>query len=49
MTQEVLAGFSGVCGDYISQIERGLYAPSIDTLEDIADALGVKPFMLIKD
>jgi transcriptional regulator with XRE-family HTH domain len=49
MSQEVLAGFSGISSDYLSQIERGLYAPSLETLDAIADALGIEPYLLLKE
>ena len=49
MSQAVLAGFSGRSADYIYQIEKGLYIPSIKTLGAIADALEIEPWMLLKD
>lgn len=34
---------------YVSQLERGLKAPSLTTLERIALALGVRPYQLVKE
>ncbi len=41
MTQEHLANGVGVTVESISNIERGIYGPSFDNLEKIADALNV--------
>lgn len=41
MTQEDLAEGAGVSVDLISNIERGINAPSFDTLEKLARTLGV--------
>lgn len=41
MTQEQLAVEVGVTVESISNIERGIYGPSFDTLEKIANALNV--------
>lgn len=41
MTQENLADEVGVTIESISNIERGVYAPSFDTLEKLAKALKV--------
>ena len=40
MTQEDLANAVGVTVESISNIERGIYGPSFDTLEKLAAALG---------
>jgi len=40
LTQEGLAEAADVSVDFISLIERGQRAPSFDTLERLADALG---------
>jgi transcriptional regulator with XRE-family HTH domain len=42
LTQESLAEALGVSVDLVSMIERGLRAPSFDTLERLADALSVR-------
>lgn len=49
MTQEVLSGLAGIDRTHYSKIERGLRTPTIETLFKIADALNMKPHMLIKN
>ena len=46
LTQEKLAELVGIGTPNISYIETGKYAPSMDTLEKIAEVLEVKPFEL---
>lgn len=41
LTQENLAAIAGLDRSYLSEIERGLVNPSLETLKRIADALGV--------
>ena len=41
MTQEQLAAVSGVHRVTIARIETGASSPSVDTLKQLADALGV--------
>lgn len=48
MTQEVLSGLAGVDRTHYSKIERGLRTPTIETLFKIADALDMKPHILVK-
>ena len=40
-TQEALANAVGVTTESISNIERGIYGPSFDTLQKIAEALSL--------
>jgi transcriptional regulator with XRE-family HTH domain len=40
MTQEDLANAVGITIESISNIERGIYGPTFDTLEKLANALG---------
>jgi len=47
-TQEELADRAGLHFTYISQIERGLKSPSLRSLGQIADALGITLSMLVK-
>ena len=47
MSQETLAFESGLHRTYISQLERGLKAPTLETLFDLARALEVTPTDLI--
>ena len=46
LTQEKLAELVGIGTPNISYIETGKFAPSMDTLEKIAEVLEVKPFEL---
>ncbi|MGL4375566.1 MAG: helix-turn-helix domain-containing protein [Microcoleaceae cyanobacterium] len=40
-TQEELAELTGLSVEFISYIERGIHAPSFDTLEKLSEALNV--------
>jgi transcriptional regulator with XRE-family HTH domain len=33
---------------FISRIERGMHAPSLEAIAALADALGTKPHLLVK-
>lgn len=46
MTQEALAEAVGVSIETVGKIERGVAAPSFDTVERIAAALGLPPLAL---
>ena len=46
-SQEKLGEKSGLSTHYISDIEQGKYSPSIPTIEDIARALKVEPYLLL--
>lgn len=48
MTQEVLSGLAGLDRTHYSKIERGLRNPTIDTLFKVANALDIKPHILVK-
>jgi len=48
LSQEDLADLAGLHRTYISQIERGLKSPSLNTLAAIARALGVKISRLLQ-
>ncbi|WP_079677813.1 helix-turn-helix domain-containing protein [Planktothrix sp. PCC 11201] len=41
LTQESLAELTGLSVEFISYIERGIHAPSFDTLEKLSEALKV--------
>ena len=43
LSQEVLSGLAGLDRTHYSKIERGLRAPTIETLFKIAHALDMKP------
>jgi transcriptional regulator with XRE-family HTH domain len=42
-----VAAATGLSVSLLSQVERGLLDPSMDSLRDIADALGTEPFRLL--
>jgi transcriptional regulator with XRE-family HTH domain len=44
-----VARAAGVSVSLISQVERGIIDPSLDSLRDIAEALGTTPFRLLAD
>jgi len=47
LSQEALASKSGYHAKYISLLERGKYSPSLTTIIEIADALGVSGSNLV--
>jgi transcriptional regulator with XRE-family HTH domain len=48
MTQEEVAGRSGLSARYVGSIERGVVSASVSVLGKLADALGVDPCELIR-
>jgi transcriptional regulator with XRE-family HTH domain len=48
MTQEQLSFRAGLSRPYISQLERNLKSPTVDTLFRICDALEVSPVNIIR-
>ena len=48
MTQEALAEKTGYSVDFISLIERGVNAPTLDRLNDLANALGMEAWQLLR-
>lgn len=48
LSQEKLAELAGYDRTYISLLERGLRQPTITTIFDLSEALGVNPSLLIK-
>lgn len=48
MSQETLADKADIDRTYISSIERGVYATSIDVLDRLAKALGVEASELLR-
>ena len=46
-SQELVSGFAGIGRTHLSAIERGERKPTLETLFKIADALGVKPSVII--
>ena len=47
LSQEALAHESDIDRTYVSALERSLYSASLDTIEQIAVALGVEPHKLL--
>ncbi|OLP55806.1 transcriptional regulator [Rhizobium rhizosphaerae] len=48
LTQEQVADLSGLSQQYLSDLERGKRNPTVVTLFELAQALGVTPTDLIK-
>jgi transcriptional regulator with XRE-family HTH domain len=49
LSQEALADLAGISRSFLGEIERGEAAPSLDTLQKLANALGEKlSFVVIK-
>jgi len=46
LTLATVSERAGISVSMLSQVERGLLDPSLDTLRNIADALGTAPFRL---
>ena len=46
-SQELVSGFAGIGRTHISAIERGERKPTLDTFFKIADALGIKPSIIM--
>ena len=49
LTQEELAEASGCHRSYVSFLERGLKSPTLNTLFDLAAALGTSPTEMVAD
>lgn len=49
LTLTAVAADAGVSTSLLSQVERGLVDPSLDSLRNIADALNTTPFRLLTD
>ena len=49
LSQEELADMAGIDRTYVSLLERGQYSATIDILERIAVALGVRPADLLRE
>ena len=46
-SQELLSGFAGIGRTHLSAIERGERKPTMETFFKIAEALGMKPSVLM--
>ena len=49
LTQKALAARAGVVPDTIYRLERGKFSPSLDTLNKLAEGLGLETVALIVD
>ena len=49
LTQEELGEKSDSSEKYISDLERGLFSPSLEKLSDLANALDIDAYLLLKD
>ena len=49
LTQEDLAENANVTAKYISDLERGIFNVSLEKLEQIANALNIEAYLLLKD
>ena len=49
LTQEDLAENANVTAKYISDLERGIFNVSLEKLEQIAEALNIEAYLLLKD
>ncbi|SFR74974.1 Helix-turn-helix domain-containing protein [Mitsuaria sp. PDC51] len=48
LSQEALGGKAGLHRTYVSQVEQCRQAASLDSIERLANALGVAPHLLLK-
>ena len=46
-SQELVSGFAGIGRTHLSAIERGERKPTLETFFKIAEALGVRPSVII--
>ena len=49
MTQEDLAVKSDLTDKYISDLERGIFSPSLEKLDMLAETLNIDTYLLLKD
>ena len=49
MTQEDLAIKSDLTDKYISDLERGIFSPSLEKLDMLAETLNIDTYLLLKD
>ena len=48
-TQEDLADKASLTDKYISDLERGQFSPSFEKIGELAEALGIEPYRLLKE
>lgn len=46
LSQRELGRMSGLSDSYLSQVERGMFRPSADTMKALAQAFGIRPALL---
>ncbi len=49
LTQEQLSEKAGIAPHYLSRLENAHQVPSLDTMIDLADALGTEPYVLLAE
>ncbi len=49
LTQESLSGLAGIARSHLAALEKGEKTAKLDTVWQIADALGVRPSELIRE
>lgn len=49
MTQELLSGFAGIARTHLTMIESGTKQPNFETIWRIAEALEMKPSVLVAE
>ncbi|RZK00353.1 MAG: XRE family transcriptional regulator [Novosphingobium sp.] len=49
LSQEALADAAGLDRTYISALEREVYSASLDTIEKLADVLGIPSFEMLRE
>lgn len=49
LSQELVSGFAGIGRTHLSAIERGERKPTLETMFRLADALGVRPSMIVAE
>lgn len=48
-SQELVSGLAGIGRTHLSAIERGARKPTLDTFVRIAEAMGIRPSMLLAE
>lgn len=49
MTQELLSGLAGIARSHLSMIENGTKQPNFETIWKIAEALEIRPSVLVAE
>lgn len=48
-SQELVSGLAGIGRTHLSAIERGVRKPTLETFYKIAEAMGIKPSVLLAE